>query len=204
MNEVPRSVRVLESYSRWSRVQALLRGGFLAVLLGGVLFSRLAVAQILSPGPLAEGHANLEGDEKCESCHSAGRGISNAKCNGCHTEIAKSEARGTGLHGRKYKGQPCAKCHSDHHGRSFVMVRWEPKRFQHEDAGWPLRGDHASTACNGCHKTKSYIGLSPSCTSCHKDPHESRFGAQCLSCHDEADWNNLRLSQFDHDSSRYP
>lgn len=161
-------------------------------------------AQLLAPGPLARGHANLEGDEKCDACHSAGRGISNQKCAGCHAPIAREQALGTGLHGRKFKGQSCAQCHSDHHGRDFSLIRWEPQAFHHEDAGWALRGAHAKTACNGCHKTKSYIGLSQSCASCHADPHQARFGAQCASCHGEASWNQLQLSRFDHELARYP
>jgi len=94
-----------------------------------------AFAQFLSPGPLAAGHAKWEGDDKCETCHSAGRGVPNAKCNACHEPIAKSEANGSGLHGRKFQGQPCAKCHSDHHGAGFQMVRWTPSAFNHDDTG---------------------------------------------------------------------
>jgi hypothetical protein len=165
---------------------------------------RPAAAQFLSPGPLATSHAKWEGDSKCETCHSAGNGVPNAKCNACHEPIAKSEAAGTGLHGRKFNGQPCAKCHSDHHGRSFAMVRFAPDTFNHADSGWPLKGAHASTKCSGCHKTKSYLGLSQSCTSCHKDPHDNRFGAQCLTCHDESAWTALRLEKFDHGKTRYP
>lgn len=163
-----------------------------------------AFAQFLSPGPLAAAHAKWEGDDKCETCHSAGRGVPNAKCNACHAPIAKSEAAGSGLHGRKFKGQSCATCHSDHHGVGFAMVRWNPTGFNHDDAGWPLRGDHASTKCAGCHKTKSFLGLSQTCTSCHKDPHDNRFGAKCLSCHDESNWNDVRLNAFDHSTTRYP
>jgi len=163
-----------------------------------------AAAQFLSPGPLAASHAKWEGDSKCETCHSAGSGTSNAKCNACHEPIARAENAGTGLHGRKFKGQPCAKCHSDHHGQSFAMVRFVPSTFKHDDSGWPLRGAHAATKCANCHKTKSYLGLSQTCTSCHKDPHESRFGAQCLSCHDESAWSALRLEKFDHNTARYP
>jgi len=163
-----------------------------------------AAAQFLSPGPLSAAHAKWEGDSKCDTCHSAGSGVPNAKCNACHAPIAKSEDAGSGLHGRKFKGQPCAKCHSDHHGPAFNMVRWNPSSFNHEDAGWPLRGGHATTKCAGCHKSKSFLGLSQACTSCHKDPHDSRFGTQCLTCHDESNWNALRLNAFDHSRTRYP
>lgn len=197
---------LLPSLTRSPRLRALwlTLGLVFAILAIFSLRSGTAAAQFLSPGPLAAGHAKWEGDDKCETCHSAGRGVPNAKCNACHEPIAKSEANGSGLHGRKFQGQPCAKCHSDHHGAGFQMVRWNPSAFNHDDAGWPLRGDHASTKCVGCHKTKSYLGLSQTCTSCHKDPHENRFGAKCLTCHDESSWTELRLNAFDHNSTRYP
>jgi Doubled CXXCH motif (Paired_CXXCH_1) len=175
--------------------------GFVVWLL---LLPRPADAQFLSPGPLSAAHAKWDGDDKCETCHSAGSGVPNGKCNACHEPIAKAEASGTGLHGRKFKGQPCAKCHSDHHGRGFAMVRFAPSSFNHAESGWPLRGAHATTKCASCHESKSYLGLSQSCTSCHKDPHQNRFGAQCLTCHDEASWSSLRLEKLDHDSTRYP
>ena len=188
-----------------------LRQGFWAwpviagcALLAFLLWPGHASAQFLSPGPLAAAHAKWEGDSNCETCHSAGRGVPNAQCNGCHTAIAKSEARGSGLHGRKFSGQPCAKCHSDHHGRGFALVRWDPAALNHDDTGWPLHGAHATTKCAGCHKTKSFIGLSSTCTSCHKDPHANRFGAKCVGCHDETAWTNLNLGAFDHALSRYP
>lgn len=163
-----------------------------------------AAAQLLSPGPLAASHAKWEGDSKCDTCHSAGAGVPNAKCNACHEPIAKAEASGTGLHGRKFNGRPCVQCHSDHRGRGFALVRFAPSSFNHEDAGWPLRGAHATTKCGNCHKTKSYLGLSQACSSCHKDPHENRFGGACLNCHNEASWSALRLEKFDHATTRYP
>ena len=187
---------------RASPVRLLWLLGAVACLL--LARARPAVAQFLSPGPLAAAHSKWEGDSKCETCHSAGSGVPNAKCNACHEPIARAEAAGTGLHGRKFRGQACTQCHSDHHGRGFSLVRFAPASFDHQDAGWPLRGAHATTKCGSCHKTKSYLGLSATCTSCHKDPHESRFGGQCLTCHNEATWSAVRLEKFDHDLSRYP
>lgn len=175
----------------------------LALLVAG-LFPRGAGAQFLSPGPLAAPHAKWEGDANCETCHSAGRGVPNAKCTACHEPIAKSEARGTGLHGRRFQGQPCAKCHSDHHGRGFALARWDPAKFNHEESGFALNGKHAATKCSGCHKGKGYLGLSQACTSCHQDPHASRFGAKCLGCHDESAWSSLKLDGFDHSLARFP
>lgn len=186
---------------RPSRALALLAA---LLLVASGLVTKRAAAQFLSPGPLAAGHAKWEGDANCNTCHSAGRGVPNAKCTSCHDGIAKSEAQHTGLHGRKFAGQSCAQCHSDHHGRDFALVRWNPSTFNHDDSGWSLHGAHAGTKCASCHKSKSYLGLSTSCSSCHKDPHAGRFGATCLGCHDETAWSNLTLSSFNHDLTRYP
>jgi hypothetical protein len=168
-----------------------------------VCISRQAVAQFLAPGPLAAPHAELEGDDKCSECHSAGKGISTAKCTACHTEVGASIAAGRGLHGRKFKGQPCAKCHSDHHGRGFQLIRWDPNALNHADTGWPLRGGHAKVKCAECHKTQSYFGLQRDCASCHEDPHENRFGGSCTTCHDETSWASLQLESFDHNTARF-
>ncbi len=162
-----------------------------------------AAAQFLAPGPLAAAHARLEGDDKCGECHSAGRGIATQKCTGCHDKIGASIAAGRGLHGRSFKGQPCAKCHSDHHGRGFSLIRWDPKALNHADTGWPLRGAHAKAECSDCHKTRSYMGLSQNCASCHDDPHANRFGSRCTNCHDEQSWSSLQLDDFNHTQARF-
>jgi hypothetical protein len=189
-----------QSRRSWAALVALAGLALLALL----LLTGRAAAQFLSPGPLAAAHAKWDGDTSCETCHSVGRGVPNAKCNGCHDGIAKSEAAHTGLHGRKFAGQPCTQCHSDHHGRGFALIRWNPTSFNHDDAGWPLHGAHATTKCSSCHKTKSFLGLSQTCTSCHKDPHGNRFGQKCLGCHDESAWSNVALTSFNHDLTRYP
>lgn len=190
-------------YERALRRQPIRPGALLVGMLL-VLMAGVARAQFLSPGPLAQGHAKWEGDANCTTCHVAGKGLSNAKCTACHEPIGRSMNGRTGLHGRNYQGQACSKCHSDHRGRAFAMIRWNPATFHHDETGYVLRGAHAATKCSGCHKTKSYIGLSQACTSCHKDPHTNRFGANCLGCHDESAWTSLRLDGFDHALARFP
>ncbi len=163
-----------------------------------ICWSAYASAQLLSPGPLAGPHASLEGDDKCGRCHSSGRGVSNGLCAGCHGNVTKG-----GLHARAFSG-PCAKCHPDHRGRGFSLVRFSPSGFDHGQTGWQLKGKHSSTKCNSCHKGRGYLGLGSGCTSCHKDPHSSRFGGNCTGCHNENSWKQVSLSKFDHNVTRFP
>ena len=173
----------------------------LLATLGVLLWPAAARAQLLSPGPLAGGHADLEGDDKCGRCHTSGKGVANSLCTGCHVNIGAAVASGAGLHGRSYRGQSCAKCHSDHRGRGAALVRFDPKSFDHGQV-WKLNGDHAQAKCGGCHKSRSWLGLGTACTSCHKDPHAGRFGA-CLNCHDESDWGQVKIDKFDHSLARF-
>ncbi|HMR11545.1 MAG TPA: hypothetical protein PKA88_37450, partial [Polyangiaceae bacterium] len=108
----------------------------LLLLLALLSFGSVARAQLMAPGPLAAAHASLEGDENCGRCHSSGRGVSNGLCNSCHGNVTRQ-----GMHTRAFSG-PCAKCHSDHRGRGFAMVRFNPSGFDHGQTGWPLRGAH--------------------------------------------------------------
>ena len=177
-------------------MRASLRSLLLLVAL--LLVGRAATAQLLSPGPLAAPHASLEGDENCGRCHTSGRGTSNGLCNGCHGSVTKQ-----GLHARAFGG-PCAKCHSDHRGRGFALVRFSPNGFDHGQTGWPLQGKHGSTKCAECHKPGTWQNVSRACKSCHKDPHDNRFGANCLGCHNESNWKTVSLKSFNHDLSRFP
>lgn len=163
-----------------------------------VSMGRTASAQLLSPGPLAAPHANLEGDESCGKCHTSGRGTSNALCNACHGNVTKQ-----GMHARVFSG-PCAKCHSDHRGRGFALERFDPKSFDHGQTGWPLGGKHGGTPCGKCHKAGSWQGVSRACTSCHEDPHKSRFGSACTGCHDESSWKQVDIKSFNHELARFP
>jgi len=166
-------------------------------------------AQFFSPGELAQDHAQLEGDAHCGDCHSAGNRVSNDKCLVCHEDVGRTLRQKSGLHGRKFLGQPCGSCHVDHRGQDHELTRWDPKKFEHEQTGWKLGGDHAQLDCAKCHTGKNvrgnptFIGLSNTCSSCHKDEHQGRFGERCQTCHDEEDWKQLDLDPFDHDQARF-
>jgi predicted CXXCH cytochrome family protein len=148
----------------------------LAHVLGWTSWAPPSAAQLLSPGPLSAPHAGLEGDDKCNRCHTSGRGTSNALCTGCHANIADAVSRGRGLHGGPFRGQACSGCHTEHRGRGSPLIRFDSKSFDHGQTGWKLGGAHAKATCKSCHKSRSWIGLSRTCTSCHSDPHQNRFG----------------------------
>jgi hypothetical protein len=174
-----------------------------------MLSARRGHAQFFSPGDLAESHAALEGDAHCNDCHSAGSRVSNDKCMACHEDVGRSVRQKTGLHGRKFLGQPCGNCHTDHRGKEHILTRWDPKTFDHDQTGYELEGAHRRVDCSKCHTGKNersqatYIGLSSTCASCHKDVHEGRFGTGCQSCHDDDSWKTLDLDPFDHNLARF-
>lgn len=171
-----------------------------------------AAAQMLSPGPLAQGHASLEGDQHCNDCHSSGKRVEAAACLKCHNDLGARIAQGKGLHGQAYRGKACESCHVDHLGRGAKLVRWpggDPSKLDHAQTGWPLGGAHKSAACAKCHNkanargAPTFLGLSTACTSCHKDPHENRFGAACTNCHTDSSWKEVRVGSFNHDLARF-
>ena len=192
-----------------------------ALALALLLAVPVAARAQLSPGPLAEPHRALEGATQCYQCHARGAGVVDAKCLACHGEIAWTRARGRGLHAR-VTATPCAKCHPDHAGRDFALVRWDegaPERFDHRRTGYALEGKHAGLACAKCHQpalqrsgaaplirkrdhARSWLGLEPACASCHEDPHRGQVGADCTRCHGQQAWKPA--AGFDHAKTAYP
>jgi len=58
-----------------------------------------ARADVFSPGPLAESHADLEGLKNCTKCHVAGNKLSNDTCLACHKPTKKDIVEHKGIHG---------------------------------------------------------------------------------------------------------
>jgi hypothetical protein len=200
--------------ARW----ALLFSLFTLALLAGT-----AAAQI-SPGPLARPHQSLEGPTHCTECHKIGGGAAQFKCLGCHTEIGTRIAGKRGLHASYHipagSSQECVRCHSDHNGLTFPLIKWDPNKFNHKETGYVLEGKHAGLACNKCHLldripaaertsikkkdlSKTFLGMAQTCLTCHKDFHEGRLGQNCLQCHNYTDWKDTS-GKFDHAKTRYP
>ena len=187
-------------------------------------FGNPACAQI-SPGPLSKAHQDLNGSTKCTSCHQFGASAPTFKCLDCHKEISKLLADGHGYHSllgmKNPNGKDCVRCHLEHNGPDFTLVRWQPsvRQFDHKQTGYALEGNHAGVACEKCHTAghistdfralikykdvaRSYAGLSTKCISCHEDYHKGQLGPECQSCHNVRDWKDAK--QFDHSKTRYP
>jgi hypothetical protein len=116
-------------------VQARL-GQFFCFVFCLLWFSTVASAQI-SPGPLSRAHQSLNGTTNCTTCHKFG-GQATLKCLDCHTEVASRLTVRKGLHATygiaAGSSQECAKCHSEHNGEEFPLVKWDIKAFDHKQA----------------------------------------------------------------------
>lgn len=166
------------------------------------------LAGFLSPGPLAEPHAEFDSITQCTRCHQAGRAISAAKCLECHDEVQKQVTSRRGFHADK--GDTCLPCHLDHRGRAYQMVRFDEQTFDHDTTGFALGRGHVSLDCAECHEGEGYTGLDPTCTSCHDDPHGSAQSTRvlreaCTHCHTDASWSALPLTLkvFDHNLAQH-
>lgn len=196
---------------------------FLLLLPAALLLAGSASAQI-SPGPLARQHQFLDGALHCTDCHKIGGGQAQFKCISCHSDIGARVAGKRGLHGSYHipagSSQECVRCHSDHNGLNFPLVKWDPNKFDHKETGYLLEGKHAGLACNKCHLpekipaaeranikkkdlSKTFLGIPQACVACHKDFHEGRLGQNCLQCHNFVDWKDTS-GKFDHNKTRYP
>jgi hypothetical protein len=142
-----------------------------------------------SPGPLSKAHASLEGAGKCQSCHAADRQVSPGRCLSCHKPIADRIRAKKGVH-RAVTGE-CAGCHAEHQGVDADLRPLDPASFNHaEETGFALTGRHADLAkdCTTCHKSRSYLALSPTCATCHPAPHPLSPAAPCSVCHTPEGW----------------
>ena len=177
------------------------------------------VSDAVSPGPLAEAHADLEGVTRCNECHSWLGGTPDAACLACHEEIGKRMAARTGHHGR-LEGR-CADCHADHRGADVDLLGLDHGSFAHDRALFALRGAHADVACDDCHlredpktgrKAFRPIGVARRCAGCHESPHGDRLvrERECESCHVATAWTApapaiVEGAGFDHDvDTRFP
>ncbi|TMB09772.1 MAG: hypothetical protein E6J65_28560, partial [Deltaproteobacteria bacterium] len=82
-----------------------------------------ARADVFSPGPLAQSHANLEGLTNCTKCHVAGGKLSNDTCLVCHKTTRQDITKHRGIHGRLPPAElTCNKCHPEHLGRDADLL----------------------------------------------------------------------------------
>jgi hypothetical protein len=180
-------------------------------------------AQLLSPGKLAEPHAELEGLRNCTSCHQLGKpGVSAERCLSCHEEVAVRMNGRRGYHA-SLPVQDCASCHQDHLGEGFALVRFDERSLDHAGVGFALELSHAALDCRTCHQPslvsdplvigrkaqhgrldRTFLGLPTDCAGCHHEvsPHGEQFGRRgCADCHDAAEWEEP--TRFDHSATAF-
>ncbi|MEO1079978.1 MAG: cytochrome c3 family protein [Pseudomonadota bacterium] len=129
--------------------------------------------------PLERRHTGLQ----CSLCHAAGQETPVGECASCHLD---PHAGGM--------SPECELCHRPD--------RWRLSRFDHDLAGWPLRGRHHSTPCASCHVNQRWVGVPTDCFDCHaldagranalRGDHP--FGLfDCLDCHvSQVNWRLVR------------
>jgi len=203
------------------------RSGAARVLLLGILLvplAQCAAAQSVSPGPLSQAHADLEGIKNCTQCHEMGQRVIDAnRCLVCHATLQARILARRGYHGSvDALGKPCEGCHHEHAGRETPLVNWpgSQKMFDHANTGWRLEGAHRKAGCGDCHEARriraeevrsylsrhpgarTFLGLDTACASCHFDEHRGQLAADCASCHGIDGWKPA--PSFDHDRSGYP
>ena len=189
------------------------RSRHIIILLG--LWSWLGLVGQISPGPLTNAHSKWEGMSNCTQCHDIGNKVPDNKCLSCHDEISDLIKLSRGFHtSSEVKEKSCVDCHSEHHGRKFEMTRFDEKNFNHQKAGYSLKGAHAKADCRSCHKPDyiadkelktrngTYLGLTQKCASCHEDFHNKELGQDCAKCHN-VDAFSPAIG-FDHQNTKFP
>ena len=145
------------------------------------------IESLVMPGPLIEGHADLEDD--CSNCHEAfERDNQRTLCLGCHEDVAIDVEAGGGFHGlfKDARESDCADCHTDHEGRGTDIVLLDEEAFDHDFTDFALQGGHLEAACEDCHTPDERYREAPSdCLSCHEDDnvHGDFMGTECADCH---------------------
>jgi hypothetical protein len=164
---------------------------------------------VVSPRALARAHAELEGISHCGDCHAGLRATPDSLCLDCHEAVADRMKAKLGWHGQ-LEGA-CVDCHVEHQGPDADLLGLDRDALNHELARFPLRGAHATTACDDCHERAGETGrvgfhaqdiAFERCANCHEDVHAADFARDrdCGTCHSERGFraDALVASSFDH------
>lgn len=151
--------------------------------------------------PLLAIHARLD----CAACHRNQRPYeyknTPAECGRCHYETYLQTTDPN--HVQAGFSTRCEDCHG------VTATTWRGARFSHP-ASFPLVGGHSGLACQRCHVSGRYTGLSAACVSCHRQDYNRTtspnhaaggFPTTCESCHSINGW---RPASFDHSRTGFP
>ncbi len=144
----------------------------------------------------------------CDKCHPAAagaasdpslrrfRGVAFAECSSCHRDPHQARL-----------GPRCASCHTT---AGWAARTAATTSFDHDRTSYPLRGRHATVACDRCHAQGKPLRMAhAACTDCHADAHRGELAARaergrCESCHDVAGWRPARFGPDEHAKTAYP
>lgn len=147
--------------------------------------------------PVNFNHSLVSND--CSTCHLQDdnhNGAFGTSCGTCHNTNAWTPAN----FNHSQVSSNCSTCHlqDDSHNGKFgtdcgtchSTNAWKPASFNHNLSNFPLTGAHINTACEACHATGTFSGLSTACVTCHTDPffHQGAVGTNCASCHNTSVW----------------
>jgi hypothetical protein len=151
------------------------------------------------PGQVSRLHEKFEG--KCLDCHSLFQNEFFDKCLSCHKQVKEDVDQKQGYHGR-IDASRCETCHTDHKGRAYGMIEFDPERFDHDQTDFKLKGKHKRVKCSDCHLKPKFHETPQDCYSCHKkdDKHKGVLGKKCGQCHTDKVWKEIL---FDHDKTRF-
>ena len=167
---------------------------------------RFGPETLASPGRLSSGHAPFE--ETCASCHSPA--VADVRCERCHDPFGLNRYRNVGhiwfgtkdpVRMAKARMIDCARCHSDHHGRDFLMTRIDERDCsrchfssmgRHPEFALVKAGVMKDEGLKFTHDrhvkfmTKAHLEL---CQFCHEPTRDRRgfealsFDRHCARCH---------------------
>ena len=136
---------------------------------------------------------------ECVDCHSSLKFVGTSKhCYSCHRQDFESAALPNHVHAGF--GTDCERCHS-------VEAQSWRNSFDHNKTEFPLRGAHEGVACNQCHTSGTFRGVSRDCFECHQKEYlattnpnhqAAKFPTNCEMCHRALTWQPAAL--FPHDS----
>ena len=76
-------------------------------------------------------------------------------------------------------------------------------KFNHNEAGFKLTGQHASVTCRACHTSLVFSDAGTECKSCHTDVHQNTLGPDCARCHTPTTWLIPNATEI-HQRTRFP
>ncbi len=112
--------------------------------------------------------------------------------------LSASLAYAQSPHGKGFKID-CSNCH--------VAAGWDVLRsdmkFNHDETGFRLVGQHTSVGCRSCHSNLDFSGTPTQCKSCHQDVHQNSVGPDCARCHTPSTWLIPETGEL-HQRTRFP